>query len=40
MYWIELFSFLVILFMVAGIAVNAASRVPLDEFGRRIEYDD
>ncbi|MGP1363601.1 hypothetical protein [Neisseria sicca] len=40
MNWIELFSFFMILFMVAGIAVNAASRAPLDEFGRRIEHDD
>ena len=40
MNWIELFSFFMILFMVAGIAVNAASRAPLDEFGRSIEHDD
>nr|DAP28462.1 MAG TPA: hypothetical protein [Caudoviricetes sp.] len=25
---------------VLGVAVHAASRPPLDEFGRRIEHDD
>ena len=40
MEWINWFLLAMAFGAVLGVAIHAASRAPLDEFGRRIERDD
>lgn len=40
MNWIEWFGLAMAFGAVLGVVIQAASRAPLDEFGRRIEHDD
>lgn len=40
MNWIEWLGLAMAFCAVLGVVIHAASRAPLDEFGRRIERDD
>lgn len=40
MNWIECFGLAMAFGAVLGVAIHAAVRTPLDEFGRRIDRDD
>nr|DAH75976.1 MAG TPA: Protein of unknown function (DUF2897) [Caudoviricetes sp.] len=40
MNWIEWFGLAMAFGAVLGVVIHAASRPPLDEFGRRIDRDD
>lgn len=40
MEWINYFGLAMALGAVLGVAIHAAARAPLDEFGRRIDRDD
>lgn len=40
MNWIEWLGLAMAFGAVLGVTIHAASRAPLDEFGRRIEHDD
>lgn len=40
MEWINYFGLAMAFGAILGVAIHAAARAPLDEFGRRIERDD
>ena len=40
MEWINYFGLAMAFGAVLGVAIHAAARAPLDEFGRRIDRDD